>query len=63
MIEQLIAEATECDFKVCLLYTSSRMDGEKRHDVVLRLSQVNLLFANKNLPRIIVDQQILKVEF
>ena len=39
------------------------MDGEKRHDVVLRLSQVNLLFANKDLPRIIVDQQILKVEF
>lgn len=41
----------------------SRMDGEKRHDVVLRLSQVDLFFANKDLPRIIVDQQILKAEF
>ena len=39
------------------------MNGEKRHDVVLRLSQVDLLFANKDLPRIIVDQQILKAEF
>ena len=39
------------------------MNGEKRHNVVLCLGQVNLLFANKDLPRIIVDQQVLKVEF
>ena len=39
------------------------MNGEKRHDAVFRLGQVDLFFAHKDLPCIIIDQQVLKAEF
>ena len=41
----------------------SGVNGEKRHDVVFRLGQVDLLFSYKNLPCIVIDQQILQAEF
>lgn len=41
----------------------SGVNGEKRQDIVFCLGQVDLFFINKNLPCIVIDQQVLKAEF
>ena len=41
----------------------SGVNGEERHNVVFCLGQVDLFFAHKDLPCIVIDQQVLKAEF